>query len=231
MNGTQERAIKAITFDFDGTLVDSAPDLQSAMNRVLVWAGRDTLSIEAVKGMVGDGVQKLVERGLEATGGIPDADSVETVAYWVSRFLDEYKDHDADLTHAYAGVHATLERLKADGYRLAVCTNKPQAATIDILEALDLSGFFDAVLGGDVLEGIRKPDPKHLLATLSAMDLTPAEAIMVGDHLNDLACARAAGAPAILCSYGYSRVPVDELGADAVIDRFEDLPAVIEGLS
>ena len=231
MSDTRERTVKAVALDLDGTLVDSAPDLQSALNRVLTWAGRDNLGIEAVKGMVGDGVQKLVERALEATGGIPDADSVETLSHWVSRFLDEYRDHDADQTRAYPGVHATLEQFKADGYHLAVCTNKPQAATIDILDALDLARFFDAVLGGDVLEGVRKPDPKHLLATLAALDVTPAEAVMVGDHLNDLACARAAGAPAILCSYGYSRVPVSELGADAVVDRFEDLAPVIAGLS
>jgi phosphoglycolate phosphatase len=231
MSNSQERTVKAVAFDFDGTLIDSAPDLQAAINRVLTWAGRKTLDVESVKGMVGDGVQKLVERALEATGGVPDADSVETLAKWVSRFLDEYQGHDADLTHAYDGVHATLEQLKADGYRLAVCTNKPQAATISILDALGLAGFFDAVLGGDVIEGVRKPDPKHLLATLAALDVTPGQAVMVGDHLNDLACARAAGAPAILCSYGYSRVPVSELGADAVIERFEDLPAVIASLS
>ncbi|MBL6927814.1 MAG: phosphoglycolate phosphatase [Rhodospirillales bacterium] len=223
--------IKAIVFDLDGTLVDSAPDLQAAINRVLGWAGRDTLSIEAVKGMVGDGVQKLVERALDATGGIPDEQEVEKLSFWVSRFLDEYKGHDAELTKPYPGVPETLAKLREAGFAMAVCTNKPQAATMEILEAFDLSRFFNAALGGDVLEGIRKPDPKHLIATLDALRATPAEAVMIGDHLNDLACARAAGSPAVLCTYGYSRVPVTELGADAVIDAFDKLPDALAGLS
>ena len=231
MNHVSEGVPKAIAFDLDGTLVDSAPDLQAALNRVLTWAGRDTLELDRVKGMVGDGVQKLVERALAATGGVPDSEAVETLSHWVSRFIDEYQSHDVELTHPYPGVPETLARLHEQGIALAVCTNKPQAATMHILEAFDLSKYFDAVLGGDVLDGVRKPDPMHLLATLAGLGVEPAEAVMVGDHLNDLACARGAGAPAVLCSYGYSRVPVSGLGADAVIDNFVDLPEALAGLS
>ncbi len=222
---------KAIAFDLDGTLVDSAPDLQAALNRVLSWAGRSSLDVDRVKGMVGDGVHKLVERALEATGGVPDAEAVETLAHWVSRFVDEYEGCDCELTRPYPGVTETLTLLRQAGISLAVCTNKPQAATLHILEAFGLSKFFDAVLGGDVLDGVRKPDPQHLLATLAGLGVQPTEAVMVGDHLNDLACARGAGSPAVLCSYGYSRVPVSELGADAVIDHFQDLPKALKSLS
>ena len=231
MNHVSDGMPKAITFDLDGTLVDSAPDLQAALNHVLTWAGRSTLDIDRVKGMVGDGVQKLVERALEATGGIPDAEAVETLSHWVSRFIDEYQSHDIELTRPYPGVPETLDRLRKDGFALAVCTNKPQAATMHILDAFGLSKYFNAVLGGDVLDGIRKPDPKHLLATLAGLGVEPSEAVMVGDHLNDLACARGAGSPAVLCTYGYSRVPVTELGADAVIEHFADLPKALKSLS
>jgi phosphoglycolate phosphatase len=231
MNGLVDGMPKAITFDLDGTLVDSAPDLRAALNRVLSWADRRALDIDQVKGMVGDGVQKLVERALEATGGVPDDKAIDTLSHWVSRFVDEYQGCDCDLTRPYPDVAEVLARLRQDGIALAVCTNKPQAATMHILEAFGLAKYFDAVLGGDVLDGVRKPDPKHLLATLAGLGVGPAEAVMVGDHLNDLACARGAGSPAVLCSYGYSRVPVSELGADAVIDRFQDLPKALKSLS
>lgn len=223
--------IKAVAFDLDGTLIDSAPDLRAAINRMLTGAGRETLGLDAVKDMIGDGVQKLVERALEATGGVPGSEGDETLTQWVSRFADEYEGHSADLTRPYPGVVETLAQLRKQGYQMAVCTNKPQTATINVLEAFALSVFFDSVLGGDVLDGARKPNPRHLLATLDGLGVTPAEAVMVGDHLNDLACARAAGSRVVLCAYGYSRVPAEELGADAVIERLADLPAALKTLS
>ncbi len=222
---------KAVVFDLDGTLVDSAPDLQAAINRMLALTGRQKLSVDAVTGMIGDGVPKLVERALEASGGIPDGDAVEMLAGSLSKFIDEYDGRNAELTKPYPGVAETLAKLRKAGFAMAVCTNKPQAATMEILEAFDLARYFNAALGGDALEGIRKPDPKHLIATLDALGTAPAEAVMVGDHLNDLACARAAGSPAVLCSYGYSRVPVTELGADVVIDEFNKLPDALASLS
>ena len=231
MDNTSTATIKAVVFDLDGTLVDSAPDLQAAMNRMLAQIGRQELSVEAITGMIGDGVPKLVERALEATGGIPNGDSVEELARSVGDFADEYNGHGAESTKPYPGVPETLAKLREAGFSMAVCTNKPQAATMEILQALDLARYFIAALGGDVLDGIRKPDPKHLLAALDALGVTPAEAVMVGDHLNDLACARAAGSPVVLCSYGYSRVPVGELGADVVIDAFDQLPETLKTLS
>ena len=231
MNTSLGSKFKAVVFDLDGTLVDSAPDLQAAMNRMLAQIGRDELSVEAVTGMIGDGVPKLVERGLEASGGIPDGDAVEGLAKMLSKFADEYKGHGTELTKPYPGVIETLANLRQAGIAMAVCTNKPQAATMEILEALDLARYFNAALGGDALDGIRKPDPKHLIAALDAVGATPGEAVMVGDHLNDLAVARATGSPAVLCTYGYSRVPVTELGADAVIDAFDQLPDALANLS
>ena len=175
MRNKTSSTIKAIVFDLDGTLVDSAPDLQSAINRMLAQIGREELSVDAVKGMIGDGVPKLVERALEATGGLPDGDAVESLALSVSKFADEYKGHDAEQTRPYPGVPETLAKLRKAGFAMAVCTNKPQDATMEILEAFDLERFFNAALGGDVLEGIRKPDPKHLIAALDAVGATPAE--------------------------------------------------------
>jgi len=224
--------IKAVAFDLDGTLVDSAPDLQAALNRVTAWAGRNPFSVDEVKGMVGDGTKKLIERALEASGGPENGDMAETHARWFARFTEEYQGCNSEQTRPYPGVVETLARLDEEGYHLGVCTNKPQAATIRILETFALSVFFDAVVGGDLLDNdVRKPDPLHLTATLDGLGVEPAEAVMVGDHLNDLACARGAGARVVLCTYGYSRVPVDTLGADAVIDRFSDLPDALASLA
>ncbi|WP_316980024.1 phosphoglycolate phosphatase [Shumkonia mesophila] len=221
---------QAIVFDLDGTLIDSAPDLQAAINRTLAADGRPPLSVEAVKAMVGDGVPKLVERAFAATGGLPGG-GADALAAWVARFGEDYENCGFPLTRPFAGTLPVLAALGDAGFKLALCTNKPQAATVEILDRLDLARFFDAVVGGDAVPGVRKPHPGHLLAALAALGVEPARAAMVGDHLNDLSCARGAGMPVVLCAYGYSRTPVGEMGADAVIERIEDLPAALAALA
>ncbi len=230
MNLLSGRRPQAIVFDLDGTLIDSAPDLQAAINRILAEAGRRPLAVEAVKAMVGDGVPKLVERAFAATGGLPDGGS-DALAAWVARFGEDYENCGFPLTHPFAGTLAVLAALSEAGLPLALCTNKPQAATEEILERLGLARFFGAVVGGDAVPGMRKPHPGHLLAAIEALGVEPAGAVMVGDHLNDLSCARGAGMPVVLCAYGYSRTPVAEMGADAVIERIEDLPAALAALA
>ena len=112
-----------------------------------------------------------------------------------------------------------LSDLRAKGARLGLCTNKPQMATIGLLEALGLGDAFHAVIGGDALAGVRKPDPAHLAAVLDALSVPPSRAVMVGDSRNDLLAARGLGIRCVLVSFGYTAVPARELGADAVIDR------------
>jgi phosphoglycolate phosphatase len=221
---------KAIVFDLDGTLIDSAPDLQAAINRVLAEAGRGPLSVDAVKGMVGDGVARLVERAFAATGGLP-AGGAAALADRVARFGDDYEDCGFARTRPFAGVIDVLAGLDAAGLGLALCTNKPQVATEEILARLGLARFFGAVVGGDAIPGVRKPDPGHPLAALEALGVKPARAVMVGDHVTDLACGGAAGMAVILCAWGYSRTPVSELGADAVIGHIEELPAALAALA
>jgi phosphoglycolate phosphatase len=214
----------ALVFDLDGTLVDSVPDLQAAVNAVLRELGRAPLSAEAVRGMVGDGTAMLVARALAASGGeLPPGPPHE-------RFLELYEAAPAARTRPYPGVPATLAALRRAGCRLAVCTNKPQRATEGVLEALGLASLFDAVLGGDALP-VRKPDPAHVLAALAALGAGPARGVMIGDGENDAAAGRAAGLPVVLMTYGYAHAPLDELGADALLDRFADLPDRLRRLS
>lgn len=213
-----------LIFDFDGTLIDSAPDIAEGLNRLLAAQGRPTLSLDAVKGMIGDGAARLVEQAFAATGPVlaPDA-----LAPMTARYLDLYGALPADPACVYPGVVATLDALKAAGHRLGLCTNKPAGISHDLLGALGLAGFFDAVAGGDTTRH-RKPHPDPLVWVQER--LGGGGAVMVGDNANDVAAARGAGVPVVAVAYGYPRMPVAALGADAVIDRFQDLPLALAGL-
>jgi phosphoglycolate phosphatase len=215
---------KALVFDLDGTLVDSLPDLTATLAVTLGEVGAPALSRETVRGMIGDGTTALVARALAASN-LPATLLNERLA----RFLTLYEAAPASLSRPYPGVLATLRALQAAGRRLAVCTNKPQRATLAVLRGLGLDGFFAAIVGGDVL-AVKKPDPAHLLAALDGIGATPGDAIMIGDNEHDVAMAKAAGVPVILVRYGYHRVPLATLAADIQIDAFDALPQAIAQL-
>lgn len=219
---------EAVVFDLDGTLIDSAPDLRVALNKLLARHDREPLSLQQVKMMVGDGAAKLVERGFAATGTAPEADRLPALT---EDFLGFYEGHSAELTRPYSGVMDTLAVLKARGLALGVCTNKPEAATREILRDLSMDHLFGAVLGGDSIDGARKPDPRLLQGVLDMLGVGSDHAVMVGDAANDIGAARALGIPAIAVSYGYTRIPVDELGADMVIADFSQLNAALDRLA
>lgn len=218
-----------LVFDLDGTLVDSAPDLHDALNVMLSNEGLRLLSLSEVESIVGDGAAVLVRKALALTGaGAVAEDDVRTLT---SRFLATYERRPAALTQPYAGVPDTLEVLVEEGFILGVCTNKPEALSRRILRQLELDRFFQAVIGGDSLNGIRKPDPRHLLAAVEALGGVPEEAVMIGDSGNDVAAARALGVPVILRAGGYGPVPAEQLAADAVARHFTELPELIARLA
>ena len=221
-------SLKAVVFDLDGTLIDSAPDLHAALNRLLAGRRRPAFTIEQVQPMFGDGAMKLVERAFAATGG---EIAPTELAAMTDAFLEDYEMNDAVLTRPFPGAAETLARLGGEGYALAVCTNKPQAATIRTLACMGLADYFQTVIGGDALAGVCKPDPRHLLAALGRLGVAATMTAMVGDNANDVAAARGAGMPVILVTFGYSRVPAAELGADAVIGSFDELPPALLALS
>lgn len=216
---------RAFVFDLDGTLVETAADLHAVLEEVLSERGIAAPALTELRGMIGDGAKVLVERALAAAGYDDAALANEVYA----RFLARYAEVPCRMSTAYPGVSEVLGRLKAGGARLGVCTNKPQVPTQGLLDALNLSGLFDAVIGGDVL-GRRKPDPGHLGAVLAELAVEPAAAVMIGDSRNDVATARGLGVPCILVSFGYTSIPARELGADAVIDHFAELPAAVAAL-
>lgn len=216
----------AVVFDLDGTLIDSAPDVAAALNRLLAEEGRRTLTLPEVQQLVGEGAGALIERAWAATGTAAAPDAVRPL---VERYLAFYRAAPADHTHVYDGVREELARLAASGARLGICTNKPDGMTNLVLETLGLAPLFAAVVGGDYVR--RKPDGEHIRETLRRMGAEGLPRVYVGDSRTDVLAARDAPLPVIAVTYGYARMPVEELGADLLIERFADLgPAIAKVL-
>lgn len=215
---------KAVVFDLDGTLIHSAPDLHAALNRLMSLEGRRLLMLSEVVRMIGDGVPKLVKRGYQATGDIPNSTDLEKK---IEHFIADYEKNATNLTSLFPNVTETLEILTKNNVSMGICTNKPQAATLNVLQHFGLSKIFQAVVGGDQLQGIRKPDPRHLMATLDILNVVPKDVVMVGDSPNDIDVAINAGVLSIAVSFGYRRIPVTEMGATHIIDDFADLISVL----
>ena len=176
--------------------------------------------------MVGEGAASLVERAFAATGPAPPP---AALAALVERYRAIYERHPLDQTTIFPGVAETLTALSDGGAILGVCTNKPHAISLVVLAELGLAGHFAAALGGDAL-AVNKPDPAHFAAVVDAMGANSRSAIHVGDSPTDVALARNANIPVVAVSYGYSRVPPADLGADALIDEFAELPNAIASI-
>jgi phosphoglycolate phosphatase len=212
----------AVVFDLDGTLIDSAPDIAAALNRTLGAHGLAPLPVAAVATMIGDGARVLLARAFAAHGLTPAGTQLEQAT---RTYLDDYQANLAVATRAYPGVAETLAALGGEGWRMAVCTNKPEAAARAILGHLGLAERFAAIGGGDSFP-VRKPDPAHLAATMRAAGM--ARAVMVGDHANDLLAAHGCGIPCIWAAWGYT---ADDPGADGVSEDFTALPGLLAALS
>ncbi|MFH5924740.1 phosphoglycolate phosphatase [Roseomonas xinghualingensis] len=207
-------------FDLDGTLLDSAPDIHSALDRLMAAHGRPGFSREEVRRMIGDGVPVLVQRACAARNLV---NSPELVA----EFLKDYEAHAADETRPFAGIPEALAALKAAGWRLAVCTNKPEKAARIILDNQKLSPLLEQVGGGDSFP-VRKPHPGHPLGILARMGAEASRAVLIGDHHNDTRAAKAAGIAAVFAAWGYGTAEMAE-GAP-VASAPDELPDVLAGL-
>jgi phosphoglycolate phosphatase len=203
--------------DLDGTLVDTVPDLESALNRLMGSRGLPAFTEAEVKGMVGDGVAVLVVKAFAARGGVPDPAAI-------CDFIADYEVHVAVGSRLYPAVAETLGTLAANGWTLAVCTNKPERAARSLLATLGLMPLIAAVGGGDSFPS-RKPDPAHLLATLGLVGGCVERAVMVGDHHNDVVSARGAGVASIFASWGYG-APGMAAGCTAVAGDIREAAAI-----
>lgn len=213
----------AVILDLDGTLIDSAPDICAALNWVLEGEDRRPVSVEETKGLIGQGVSVLIEKAMARSGSPSEPEHLHRL---VEMFLTSYRARPVENTVIYPGVIDVLEGFTAEGRRMGICTNKPRVTTVPVVQAFDLERFFDVIVCGDTVPH-QKPDGRHLHHTLELLGADPMHAIMVGDSENDFGAARDAGIPFVAVAYGYSRVPVAELDADAVIDDFRDLPLAI----
>lgn len=210
-----------LAFDLDGTLVDTAPDLIGTLNVLLREEGLAPRPLAEARPFIGRGARWLIERGFSAAGHDLPADKI---AGLFDRFIDHYLAHIADESRPFPGVREALARVRAAGARTVVCTNKRTDLSRALLDALDLTPLFDAVVGADAAPAI-KPDPRHLIAAVDEAGGRVSRALMVGDAATDAGAARAAGAPLVLVSFGYTEIPAAELAPDALIDHFDELPA------
>ncbi|MDH2327489.1 phosphoglycolate phosphatase [Cereibacter sp. SYSU M97828] len=208
-----------IIFDLDGTLVDSLPDIHAAAGAMLVELGHAPLDVTTIRSFIGNGVEALVVRVMEAVGTSDDR------AAWVECFGRHYSADSATLTRAFDGVPEALAALA--GHRLAVCTNKPEALALAVLEALDL-GPFDVVLGGDSLP-FRKPHPEPLLET--ARRLGDGPVLYVGDSEVDEATAKAAGIDFALFTGGYRHTEPEAMTHRFRFDDYAELPGIVSRLT
>jgi phosphoglycolate phosphatase len=215
-----------IAFDLDGTLVDTAPDLVGTLNVLLAEEGVAPLLLEEARPFIGRGARWLLERGFQ-TADAPLAP--ERVQPLFDRFIAHYSAHIADKSRPFPGVVRALEALRARGAILCVCTNKLTGLSNTLLEELDLSHLFAAVVGADAAPAA-KPDPRHLLAAIAAAGGTPDRAVLVGDAATDAGAARTAKVPLILVSFGYTEIPAQELAPDILIHHFDELPDACERL-
>jgi phosphoglycolate phosphatase len=210
-----------VVFDLDGTLVESAPDLVATLNLLLAREGARPLPLTEARTLIGQGARALLARGFAAEGLVIEEPRLSDL---FERFINHYREHIADESHVFPGVETALDALREAGARLAVCTNKRTDLSVALLEALGVADRFAAIVGPDGA-GVAKPDPRHLLTTIERAGGRADRALMVGDSASDAGAARAAGVPLILVTFGYTPVPVQELGANALIDHFEELPA------
>jgi phosphoglycolate phosphatase len=224
------QAMLTIVFDLDGTLIDTAPDLISTLNLILAREGIKSVAYEEARNMIGGGARGLIERALIAEGGDSSRPEFKPeLDRMFAGFIEHYAAHIADRSRPFPELEPTLDRLAADGYRLAVCTNKLEWLSVRLLDTLNLTRHFAAICGQDTF-GMQKPDPEVLRRTIRKAGGTPDRAIMVGDSGTDVRTARAAALPVIAVTFGYSEVPIESLRPDRLIGSYSELEAAIHGI-
>ncbi len=211
-----------IAFDLDGTLVDSAPDIHTALNRTLALIGLPPATLDQTRAWIGHGGRALIQRASNAHGVIH---MPETLDGLLAAFIRAYQDDVATLTTIWPGVESALDSLAASGATLVICTNKPGVLSVELLRALNLSPRFAAVISPEMVAN-RKPHADHYIHAIRAAGGDIARSLMVGDSAADVGSAHAAGAPVALVSFGYTDTAPELLGADAVFRHYDDFPGL-----
>lgn len=208
-----------LVLDLDGTLADTNVDLIGTLNVIIAREGAEPIAIEQARDVVGAGARAMLAKALRLRGRAVSEARMEAL---YADFLAHYASNLAVHSRLFDGVLSALSRFEAADWRLAVCTNKIEAHSITLLRALGVADRFAAICGRDTF-AFCKPDPRHLIETIRRAGGDPARAVMVGDSRTDIDTARAAMIPVVAVTFGYTDVPVQELGPDAVIDHFDAL--------
>ncbi|MBC7283103.1 HAD family hydrolase [Hoeflea sp.] len=212
-----------VIFDLDGTLIDTAPDLMASLNHVLDLNGLAPVAFEDMTWLVGQGAKAMIERAWSHHGQPSSPEQLESA---FEAFLTHYSAEMPGQSVPYPGLMAALDRLKAAGMDLAVCTNKTEALARRLLDSLELTDRFAAITGGDTFT-VKKPHGDHILGTIGKARANPANAVMIGDSVNDILAAQNAKVPTIAVPFGYSDKPVSEFGPDIIIAHFDELDAAM----
>ncbi len=218
-NALSPLAGAAIVFDLDGTLIETAPDLVGTLNVLLTREGIAPLPLAQARDMIGQGAKALIARGFVAAGApLSDTD----LNRLFDDFIVHYLAHIADESRPFPGLLDALDALAAEGAILSVCTNKRTDLSLALLDALGMTHRFAAVVGGEAVAA-QKPAADHLIAAVERAGGDLRRAVMIGDSASDAGAARAAGVPLVLVSFGYTDIPAAELGADVLIDHFDEV--------
>ena len=217
-----------LIFDFDGTLIDSVPDLADATNAMLTTLGKDTYPIETIRNWIGNGSRLLVERALVGKVEVAEGElTVEEADHAEQIFFEAYKNLSGSKTVAYPDVDDGLKKLHAAGYTLALVTNKPIRFVPKILQSFGWQDLFSEVMGGDSL-AVKKPDPTPLLHVCETLNFSVEQSVMIGDSRNDMLAGQNANMDTLGLSYGYNYgQDIRELNPTEAFDHFADLVAWI----
>lgn len=218
---------RALLFDLDGTLVDSIPDVCASVNTALEEYGHSSITVDQAKTLVGHGARVLIEKAVGMGGGAANGQDLDGM---LARFLDTYSRNPCQHSTLFPGAVDALDRLTGAGIALGICTNKPEATTFPVLDAFILGHYFKTVICGDTL-AFRKPDPRHVFHVLDTMGADKSDAAFIGDSETDIKAAINAGLPSVCVTFGYCNVPLESLGADVLIDHFDNLEAALSKIA
>lgn len=212
-----------LVFDLDGTLVDTAPDLAQTLNVVLTRHGYERVHYDQARMMIGGGARFMLDRALQSQDANVTSADIDRM---FDAFVEHYAANIADASRPFPGLAGALDYLAQDGFIFAVCTNKLEALSLRLLDALDLTKRFAFICGQDTF-GVKKPHPDVLRLTIERAGGSTQDAIMIGDSATDIDTARAAGIPVIAVDFGYTDIPVTKLNPTRVISHFDALPAAV----
>ncbi len=216
-----------IVYDLDGTLVDTAPNLMSSLNAVVAKRGLMPVTRDDLSHLVGHGGRAMLAKVYEKNRRAPDDAEVDAI---IAEFLEDYARDMPGQSHPFPGAVGSIERFRAAGWRVAICTNKTERLAVRLITSLGLAHLFEAICGADTF-AVRKPDPGHLTATIAQAGGDPARAVMIGDSETDIRTAKAAGIPVVAVDFGYTHAPVATFAPEKVISHFDELtPSLVDAL-